>query len=159
MEMKIDGKVPNLALMLIIDKSGSMGSGQYGVSKIELAKEAAIKALDSLKIKDKIGVIAFDDSTERVVKLRNTDDREKIKELIGTLRAEGGTSIIPALEEAYNSLKDADTKLKHIILLTDGQAEKHGYEKLINDMKKNRNNYFNCSSRTGCRYLPFRRFS
>ncbi|MDR2903459.1 MAG: VWA domain-containing protein, partial [Clostridiales bacterium] len=46
----------------------------------------------------------------------------------------GGTSILPALTAAYADLKTADTKLKHIILLTDGQAEQTGYDTLLQSM-------------------------
>lgn len=136
MEMKVKGKVPNLGLMLVIDKSGSMTDGQYGLSKIDIAKEASIKAINSLKHKDKIGVIAFDDSVQTVVPLEFVNNEDDIKSSIGTIRSGGGTSIIPALDEAYKALKKADTKLKHIILLTDGQAERSGYDKIIEDMNK-----------------------
>ena len=37
-------------------------------------------------------------------------------------QADGGTSIYPALEEAYKAAAASDARLKHIILLTDGQS-------------------------------------
>lgn len=131
MDIKPKEEAPNLGLMLVIDKSGSMSEGQYGISKVELAKEAAIRSTEVLRDKDMIGVIAFDAAVQHVVKLQKLDNLKKIQDAIGTIRADGGTQIIPPLEEAYLALKDANTKLKHIILLTDGQAEKTGYDSVI----------------------------
>jgi hypothetical protein len=69
-----------------------------------------------------------------VVKTQRLEDLKSVQDSIGTIRAGGGTQIINPLREAIQSLKDADTKLKHIILLTDGQAEKEGYEPMLEDI-------------------------
>lgn len=137
MDVKSDEEHPNLGLLLVLDKSGSMASGNYGISNVELAKEAAIRSTEILTQYDYIGVIAFDNNPQWVVKTQKLDNLKKVQDSIGTIRADGGTSILPALEEAARSLiEDADTKLKHIILLTDGMAERNGYESVMSKMEK-----------------------
>lgn len=49
MDKKGKNEVPPISISLIIDKSGSMSSGNGEVSKLTLAKEAAMNALDSLR--------------------------------------------------------------------------------------------------------------
>lgn len=131
MDLKGNKETPDMAMMLIIDKSGSMSDAGGGLPKVDLAKEAAARVLDSLRPgRDEIGIIAFDDTVYKVVDRKKIDDVSSIKGDIGTIRASGGTSILPALDEGYNQLIKSGAKIKHMILLTDGQAERSGYDQM-----------------------------
>lgn len=137
MDMRGKKEAPKMAMLLIIDKSGSMSEGVAGISKVDMAKEGAIRSLDSLRVnKDEIGVLSLDGAYSWVVKRQIIKEPKAIEEDIGTIRADGGTQIIPSLEAAYNSLKESDAKIKHIILLTDGLAERTGYDTLFGNINK-----------------------
>jgi len=136
MDAKPKEEKPNLALMLIIDKSGSMSGGEYGITQMELAKEASIRSIEILEAKDFIGVIGFDSEPKWVVDTVNVVDKDKIIEQIASLQPGGGTSIQPSLREGIEALGKIDAGLKHIILLTDGQAESTGYLPLLETMKE-----------------------
>lgn len=120
---------PSLAMLLVIDKSGSMG-GQ----PIELAKDAAKAAVELLGPKDSIGVIAFDGSPTMVAEIRSTDNKGMIIDQISSIEASGGTAIYPALVDAYNALLPVSARLKHIILLTDGHSSDGDFHGLAGDI-------------------------
>lgn len=121
MDKRGKNEVPAISINLIIDKSGSMSAEGGGVSKLTLAKEAAMKALENLREVDEISVIAFDDTYDVVVPLQKVGNKEEIKELISGIQIRGGTSIFPALEKGYETQLESSAKIKHTILLTDGQ--------------------------------------
>jgi len=115
-----------LALMLVLDKSGSMADSISGVEKVDMVKVAASSALDHINDGDSIGVLAFDDTNHWIVNfhtLQGFDDKARIKAQIGKLSADGDTYIYPALRDAEKAVLTVPTAYRHIVLLTDGQGE------------------------------------
>lgn len=137
MDLRGKGEIPSVGLALVIDKSGSMSGENYSLPKMELAKEAAIRATELLEARDQLGVVAFDGTYKWVLETGPLRDKEAAQDKIGSIRSGGGTNIFPALQAAYRSLNKAKVKVKHIILLTDGQSAYGGeYEALLAEMNK-----------------------
>jgi len=107
----------NRAVVLVIDKSGSMRDD----NRIVYAKEAAKAVARQLKDIDLLGVVGFDDSPfvvvylETMARLRGVVDNQ-----IDRLKPGGQTYFLPALNEAKRQLERVNASRKHIILLSDG---------------------------------------
>ncbi len=129
-------RIPSLALVICIDKSSSMTEGQFGSTRIEVAKEAAMSAVEVLTENDMIGVIGFDDTAKWVVPFQNVADVAAIQSQIGTMRADGGTAFYSALTEAYRTLATSDAPQKHVIFLSDGQPTDSGFQDIALAMQK-----------------------
>ncbi len=126
--------LPTTALVLCIDKSGSMTDASYGVSRLALAREAACSALDILNERDQAGVIAFDDEGKWVVPLSNLTNREDMQKQIATVRPGGGTAFFTPLAMAMQALRNTTAQYKHVIFLSDGEAGDRNYERLAEEM-------------------------
>jgi Ca-activated chloride channel homolog len=107
------------ALVLIIDKSGSMGRN----NKLTYAKAAALTVTKTLHDADLVGVIGFDSQPFEVVPLEPVmQARPYFSQLINRLAAHGTTYLLPALEEADRTLIQSGASIKHVVILTDGET-------------------------------------
>lgn len=120
---------PQVAMVLVLDRSGSMSG-----LPIEMAKAAAKATADTLASDDLIEVIAFDSSPTRVVRMTPAKHRARIQNDIARIQAGGGTEIFSALDAAYQTLTVTRARRKHVILLTDGQAPHNGIRDLVQAM-------------------------
>ncbi len=130
--------IPSVAVILVIDASGSMGSFGPEIAKVELAKEAAQSVIDLLAERDLIGVIAFDQAPHWLVRPTESRQRDRILAQVSRITAGGGTNLYPALQEAYKALQPAEAKVKHIIILSDGQTDPGDFERLVGRMARGR---------------------
>ncbi len=137
MDIRKNGEIPSIGLEIVLDKSGSMCHTMNGVRKIDMAKEAAIRSTEILTAKDQLGVITFDSEYKWVVKTAPLNNKQEVQDKIASIEPSGGTNLFPALEAAYNSLKDAKVKVKHIILLSDGVSQSGGnYDELVGKLNE-----------------------
>jgi uncharacterized membrane protein len=113
------------SLALVIDRSGSM-AGQ----KIEICKSAAIATAELLSAQDSIGIYAFDSQVHEVVPMTKVTSTNALANQISLLGSGGGTNIYPGMMMAREELNAQKTKIKHMIVLTDGQTSGQGYQAL-----------------------------
>ena len=126
--------LPTTALVIAIDKSGSMTDSSYGVTRLQLAREAACAALEVLNERDQAGVIAFDDAGKWVIPLSPVTDIAAMQEQVATIRPGGGTAFYSPLIMAYEALRMTKAQYKHLIFLTDGEAGDTGYMDVVRRM-------------------------
>ncbi len=139
---------PDVAMVAVVDKSGSMAdchctgdsrdtanpSGQRGFEKVDIAKEAILRAAEALAPTDQLGVVTFDENAHWAVRTAPIDFGA-IGDGLG-FRADGATNIFAGLQAAYEDLRDNPATLRHIILVTDGWSTHGAYDELLDDLRE-----------------------
>ncbi|HKQ67519.1 MAG TPA: marine proteobacterial sortase target protein [Methylomirabilota bacterium] len=104
-------------VIFVIDNSGSM----HGAS-IDQAKAALKLALERLRPDDTFNVIRFNHTTDSVFPGARAATQQNLAaahRYVGRLRADGGTEMLPALQQALDG-REHPGRLRQVIFLTDG---------------------------------------
>jgi len=83
-------------------------------------------------------VIAFEGSSYWVSEVRPMSDKGTVLDRISTIEAGGGTNLYPAMEDAYNALRNTQAKLKHVIVLSDGHSAPGDFDGIAQSMSQAR---------------------
>jgi uncharacterized membrane protein len=124
----------NRAVVLVIDKSGSMRED----NRILYAQEAAKAVARQLKDNDLLGVVGFDVSPFVVIPLSTVGSiRRGFDVEIERLKPGGRTFLLPAIHEARRQIQRQDAARKHVIILSDGETGGSGgdYIDLVHVMR------------------------
>ena len=113
---------PPLAVMLLIDSSGSMGveDEASGRTLLELAQDGAVSCLNALTERDYCSVMSLTDVAQETLQCTSVADRTPILKAIQNLKSTGGTVFTGPIRDAGQAL-NAVTRVekKHIILVSD----------------------------------------
>jgi Ca-activated chloride channel homolog len=112
---------PSTSILIMADASGSMGMPEDGVMKIRLAANAAEQTINMMSPMDRGGVAGSTDGIEFVAPMQKLTDKPAVIAQIRKLNVGGGGIYIrPSMEKAEEVLSKEPSKVRHFILLADG---------------------------------------
>ncbi|MFQ5343065.1 MAG: VWA domain-containing protein [Anaerolineae bacterium] len=137
---------PNVALVIAMDKSGSMGRchcddprgpsvrSEIGIPKVDIAKQAMLEASSVLGQFDYLGIVAFDEKARWALETQPLVSLDTLESSIAGIGAEGSTNIMAGLDQALRNLQGVEARIKHVILITDGWTNAGGYDPVVQQM-------------------------
>ena len=112
-----------VAIVFVLDTSGSMANYVEARQKIGLAIEGVRAGIRNLDKEDVAGILGFNTDVHTISEL--TSEHDVLRQVVGVLKPTGGTTKMKdAIEQAYEMLQTNDAKQKYIVLLSDGKS--HG---------------------------------
>lgn len=140
LELRSEHRKLSLALMVVLDRSGSMAAPARGDrTKMDLANIAAASSLDLLSPMDEFGLLAVDSKAHVIVPLQELKEKAKWRDKILRINSEGGGIFVyEGLSKAALMLNEAKARTRHIILFADASdAEQPGtYWELLDKVTK-----------------------
>jgi Ca-activated chloride channel homolog len=127
---EIGGGAPvGLNLALVLDVSGSMYEEDgTGVSRLKRIQQAARHAMERLKPKDTLAIVAFAHNSQVVLPATSLSDKAKIEEVIDRIDMfdvdPGGTAMDEGIRLGLSEVEKnaAAGKLSQLVVLTDGET-------------------------------------
>jgi len=129
---KLDNKRNNVAIICVLDISGSMDSeatqGQStesdGFSRLDLVKHSVNTIIHSLDSEDMLGVVTFSDKARVDLKLTKMNEHGKNSALamIKKMKTEGSTNLWDGIKNGLDLSKSelCDNKNTFVVVLSDG---------------------------------------
>lgn len=112
----------SVAILFVLDTSGSMANYVGTRQKIQLAIEGIRAGIRNLDEEDLAGILGFNIAVQVISEL--TVDHGALLQNVARLKPAGGTTrMADAIQRAHEILKLTDAKRKHIILLSDGKSD------------------------------------
>jgi Mg-chelatase subunit ChlD len=116
-----------LNLALVIDISGSMDAlDNTEKSRLEWAKDAAIKAVTELNHFDALSIVVFDTESEVLLGMTEVSSEQQKEEIIAKIRAlqsKGSTNLYAGIKSAYELVSDyaaiTNNRENRVILISD----------------------------------------
>lgn len=117
---KVPREAPEAALAFVLDRSGSMSQKVAETTRLGIAKQATLSAIELLGEGSQVSVVVFDSEAQVPVPLQPAANRDAIVLAMDTVDAGGGTAIVPGLIEGLRQLWGVEAPARHIVLMTDG---------------------------------------
>jgi Ca-activated chloride channel family protein len=101
-----------LSVGLLVDTSGSMGS------KLDISRKAVIEFLKTLNAADEAFLVEFSDRAQLDAPL--THDTREIEKKLATVKSEGLTALLDAVNIGLQQMKEAHNPRKALLIISDG---------------------------------------
>ena len=124
---------PPIAVMIIVDTSGSMGGELSDGSMLAAARSGAYACLDALDYRDYFGVMTLDTSYSMILSLTSRTEDAAIRRAISNINTTGGSTVYPeAIRRAGIALRaQENVARRHIIVISDGQVPQDQEEEYL----------------------------
>ena len=140
MELKKEHRKFSLAIVVILDRSGSMSMpASSGKTKMDLANLATAEVFNMLHDRDEFGVIAVDSSPHTIIPINEKSNLGGAYDKIMRIGSQGGGIFVyTGMVAGLQMLVKARAGTKHIVLFADAaDAEEPGsYKKLLAKCRK-----------------------
>ncbi len=137
MELKQEHRKLNMAIVVVLDRSGSMGmpsAVDSSTTKMDMANISSVEVLKLLSPIDKLGVIAVDSQPHTILNLMSVEEALSRKwKILDIQSMGGGIYVYNGLVAAVDMLTKTKASTRHIILFADAaDAEQPGsYKSLL----------------------------
>lgn len=132
-------QAPPASIVVLVDVSGSMASFEGDYSKLQLASQGIMRLAEQLRDEDLLTIVPFDRISMGVIGPLPGSERDSIPARLEALKpGTGGIHIFDGLRFAHNYLRRSDHRVRHLIVLTDGDdtAQKDGAPEVVRQLQR-----------------------